>query len=281
MSPQHTAFVALGSNLGDRAANLHRALQLLKPFAAVDATSFLYETAPAYITDQPAFLNAVCRVMTELPPVALLERLQRIEQELGRRRTVRNGPRSIDLDILFYDDRRVTEAGLVHPASAVGGARLRLSAALRLGPGHAPSRIRAYGAGTVGQARRQAPAQSAAAGDSFVDMGPQDICDGDHQRHARFFLRRRSVGRRRGGTGSPSKPCSKLVRFVAEGADCVDVGGQSTRPGHALVSVQEEMDRVIPIVRALRQAVDIPISVDTFRSEVAREALAAGARYDQ
>ncbi|MBF0460063.1 MAG: dihydropteroate synthase [Magnetococcales bacterium] len=67
------------------------------------------------------------------------------------------------------------------------------------------------------------------------------------------------------------------VRMAAEGADILDVGGESTRPGAALVPVEEELQRVIPVVQALRQAVDLPISVDTSKSEVMQAALAAGA----
>ena len=276
MSPQHTAFLALGSNLGDRAANLHRALQLLKPFASVDATSFLYETAPAYITDQPAFLNAVCRVMTELPPVALLDRLRGIEHELGRRRTVRYGPRSIDLDILFYDDWRVAQEGLFIPHPLLAERDFVLGPLCDLAPGmrHPQS------GNTMQELWDRLDAKPLPRvlplGNHLWTWGRKTYVMGIINVTPDSFS-----GDGLLGEPAPDRIADEAVeqarRFVEEGADGVDVGGQSTRPGHALVPVQEEMARVIPIVRALRQAVNIPISVDTFRSQVVREALAAGA----
>ena len=100
----HRAYLALGSNLGNRAAHLQTALQAIRPYAHVEATSFLYETVPLYLTDQPKYLNAVCRFTTELGPLELLAALEATMKALGRVRTVRYGPRIIDLDILFYDD---------------------------------------------------------------------------------------------------------------------------------------------------------------------------------
>jgi len=99
-----SAYVGLGSNLGDRAANLSRAIALLAATAAVEAISALYETAPWGRIEQPPFLNAACRLRTTLSPLDLLHELQRAEAALGRKRLQRWGPRTLDLDILFYDD---------------------------------------------------------------------------------------------------------------------------------------------------------------------------------
>ena len=99
----HTAYIALGSNLGDRVKNLLTSLRELRTSCTVTDTSFLYETPPAYMADQPKFLNAVCKVSTKLSPEDLLVELKRIEKVLGRVESFRNGPRSADLDILFYD----------------------------------------------------------------------------------------------------------------------------------------------------------------------------------
>ena len=114
-----TSLIWLGSNLGDRAGTIQAALRGLEDFAAVDETSFLYETAPAYMTDQPAFLNAACRVGTELGPLELLAALKQVENDLGRTESVRYGPRVVDLDILFFDDIvfETPELRIPHPAS--------------------------------------------------------------------------------------------------------------------------------------------------------------------
>ena len=104
----HVAYIALGSNLGDRAATLRRALDLLRdpPAVAVESASSLYETpSEGGPEDAGDYLNAAARLATTLGPWALLARLMDVEQRLGRRRPDRaNAPRPIDLDLLAYDD---------------------------------------------------------------------------------------------------------------------------------------------------------------------------------
>ena len=109
------SYLALGSNLGDRHANLHAALTALRTVLTVEATSFLYASPPAYVLEQPPFLNAVCRITTTLTPFDLLASLKQIEQELGRVASVRYGPRLIDLDILYFSDAIVNEDFLTLP----------------------------------------------------------------------------------------------------------------------------------------------------------------------
>jgi GTP cyclohydrolase-4 len=104
VASQHIVYFGLGSNLGDRQANLVEAVQSLRAQVHVDGLSSVYETEPAYVTDQPRFLNMAARGVTALKPDELLAFLKRIEQRMGRRQTERYGPRPIDLDILFYDD---------------------------------------------------------------------------------------------------------------------------------------------------------------------------------
>ena len=111
----HTAYVALGSNLGDRVKNILGAVNALQASSIVLDTSFLYETPAAYVTDQPDFLNGVCKISTRLSPEDLLTEVKRIEQELGRVESFRNGPRAADLDILFYDDVEMKTEALEIP----------------------------------------------------------------------------------------------------------------------------------------------------------------------
>lgn len=108
-------YIALGSNLGDRAANLEAAIAALSPDVTVIGRSPIYETEPQYVTDQPAFLNMVVYGETQLDPQSLLRRLKDIEKGLGRGPTVRYGPRPIDLDIVFFGDRTVDSPDLVIP----------------------------------------------------------------------------------------------------------------------------------------------------------------------
>lgn len=114
----HTAYVALGSNLGDREANLRRALELLAQRGVeVVRTSTFIATKPYGVTDQPRFLNGVCEVRTCLAPVELLRTLLAIEQEMGRVRVRHWGERNIDLDLLLYEDvvLDTPELKLPHP----------------------------------------------------------------------------------------------------------------------------------------------------------------------
>src|SRR5947207_780975 len=105
------AYIGLGSNLGDRRAMIAGALDCLKP----RRVSAIVETEPWGRTDQPAFLNAVAEIETELDPAALLERLLDLERGLGRVRREKWEPRGIDLDLLLYGDREVSSAALSVP----------------------------------------------------------------------------------------------------------------------------------------------------------------------
>lgn len=100
----HTVIIGLGSNQGERMVTLASASQSLPPKVLVIQHSPIYETRPWGFSDQPDFLNQVVIAQTELTPSDLLAYLKQLEVRLGRTPTFRNGPRVIDLDILFYDD---------------------------------------------------------------------------------------------------------------------------------------------------------------------------------
>ena len=102
----HTVYIALGSNMGDKEGYLRQAVKSLDmlPTSRVERVSSFLVTAPYGVTDQDEFLNGCLKLRTLLTPQELLKELHRIEQEAGRERTLRWGPRTLDLDILFYDD---------------------------------------------------------------------------------------------------------------------------------------------------------------------------------
>lgn len=110
-------FLGVGTNLGDRWANIDRALEGLAAFAPVVRRSPVYETAPMYVTDQPRFLNLALEVTTELPPEPLLDALKALEAAVGRVPGRRFGERVIDLDILFHGDTvlRTDRLEIPHP----------------------------------------------------------------------------------------------------------------------------------------------------------------------
>jgi 2-amino-4-hydroxy-6-hydroxymethyldihydropteridine diphosphokinase len=111
----HTTYLALGSNLGDRLGNLETAIQGMPPGIHVLKRSSIYETPPWGFEDQPVFLNMVLQAETQFSPWKLLNFLKKLESAMGRQATFRNGPRLIDIDILFYDHLISEQSGLVIP----------------------------------------------------------------------------------------------------------------------------------------------------------------------
>lgn len=114
MTPHH-AYIGIGSNLGERLSNIERAVSALDELGTVLRTSSTYRTQPWGKPDQPWFANAVALVKTQLEPMELLQALQTIERKLGRVRGERWGPRTIDLDLLLYDDLTIDEPELMIP----------------------------------------------------------------------------------------------------------------------------------------------------------------------
>lgn len=111
------AFVALGSNLNDPAAQVRAGARLLAtiPDTHCLACSSLYRTAPVGYAEQPDFINAVCALETQLEAHTLMQALLEVEQAQGRRRDIPGGPRTLDLDLLLYDDVVCHELGLTLP----------------------------------------------------------------------------------------------------------------------------------------------------------------------
>jgi 2-amino-4-hydroxy-6-hydroxymethyldihydropteridine diphosphokinase len=111
-------YLSLGSNLGDRAANLSAAIARLGAVGTVGAVSSVYETEPVEVTDQPQFLNCVIGLATAALPQSLLRSILAIEREMGRERKEDKGPRIIDIDIVLFGDSILdtSELTLPHPA---------------------------------------------------------------------------------------------------------------------------------------------------------------------
>src|SRR5258708_26591528 len=128
---QMVAYLSLGSNLGDRAGNLRQAIEALQ--GGTEVSSF-YETEPADVPDQPWFLNCAVKVETDLAPDELLCVLQGIERRLGRVRSIDKGPRTVDIDILFYGDQIVDTPALTMPHPRLAERRFVLEPLSEIAP---------------------------------------------------------------------------------------------------------------------------------------------------
>lgn len=279
-------YLALGSNLGDRLANLVHARYALAPQFSVRQSSPIYETDPWGYQDQPPFLNQVLGGVTSLSPADLLEHIKAIEAALGREETFRYGPRLIDIDILFFDDRVVDEPGLSIPHPRLEERPFVLVPLNHLAsdlphPRHGRSvreMLAAIDAGPA-QYRRYSDAPALHSGElvlggrtfrwgtrtylmGIVNVTP-DSFSGD-------------------GILEADDPVATALRqakrFMEAGADFIDVGGQSTRPGSKQIDPQQEIERIGPVVEALASELDTIISIDTFHRRVAEVALDQGAQ---
>jgi len=129
-------YLSLGSNVGDRADNLRRAIAALEDAGArVQKVSSIYETEPVDLREQPWFLNCVVKAETELPAVELLKRLRQIESRMGSKKIVAKGPRLIDLDILLYGDESIDTPELQVPHPRIHLRRFVLVPLAEIAPG--------------------------------------------------------------------------------------------------------------------------------------------------
>ncbi|KAI9221929.1 Dihydropteroate synthase-like protein [Blastocladiella britannica] len=303
----NVAYIAVGTNLGDRAGNIHRALSLVRDRAAavIADTSFLYETKPMYVTDQPLYLNAAIKIYTPLDPHALLAALKTIEEDMGRQDTGRNGPRPIDLDILLYNTIVLATPTLEIPHPRIAEREFVLQPLSDVAPDlEHPTHFRTISkllalvqhtaaapdpittsASTTTAATVAAATEAAAAdrgGDVLQSVTPLSATTHWHWRSATRLMAILNVTPDSFSDGGDHISIDAAVAAAkamqAAGVHVIDIGGQSTRPGAKQVGPAVEAARVVPAVRAMRAAgISVPISVDTYHASVARAALDAGA----
>ena len=128
------AYLSLGSNLGDRFRQLHNAITRLGDLGRVVAVSSFYETEPMELTDQPWFLNCAVAIETTATSDQLMTALLQIEKDMGRQRTQKNGPRTIDLDILLFNDLVTNSPALTIPHPAMHQRRFVLQPLAEIAP---------------------------------------------------------------------------------------------------------------------------------------------------
>ncbi len=129
-----TVYLSLGSNIGDRAAYLHEAIERLGMLGEVVKVSSFYETEPVEFTRQAWFLNCAVALQTEKLPKQLLAAVLRIEREMGRRRTTAKGPRLIDIDVLLFGSSVIDVPQLIVPHPAMHERRFVLEPLAEIAP---------------------------------------------------------------------------------------------------------------------------------------------------
>lgn len=282
------AYIALGSNLGRRAANIRAAVRQLSREFELEATASLYETAPAYVDDQPPFLNTVAAVRASCSPRELLATLKRIEVEVGRLPSARWGPRAIDLDLVLYGDLQHSDASsgdaapslpLELPHPRMGERRFVLEPLAEIDPAARHPRSGATAAAMLAAL----PPEDAAPLQRVCPLGSDD-----DEGLVRWGRRTLLMGVLNvtpdsfsdgGRFDSAAAATAHALELEAAGADIIDVGAVSTRPGAVAVSPEEELRRAAPVVQALHASpLRAPISVDTSCAAVAAELAALGAR---
>jgi len=135
MSEAIEVYLGLGSNMGDRSANISEALALLSRKLQMRKVSAVYDTEPRGDTDQPRFLNLVCQIYTHIEPAGLLVLAKGIETKMGRVSGKRNSPRPIDIDILFYGDQVMETPQLVIPHPRIAERAFVLVPLAEIAPG--------------------------------------------------------------------------------------------------------------------------------------------------
>jgi 2-amino-4-hydroxy-6-hydroxymethyldihydropteridine diphosphokinase / dihydropteroate synthase len=289
------AFVALGSNLGDRFKMIEKACIAIESQGdiRITRTSSLWETKAMYVEDQANFLNGACEVETSLEPMQLLDRLQSIENELGRVKLIDKGPRNIDLDILLYDSNIMVTDRLNVPHKLMLEREFVLRPLCQLIPDDMLPKpmlpretfqehlIKLSGRGSnraaVNNASREMSAQVPLCSSlpaltpsfsrrktqvmAILNLTPDSFSDGGkHEVKDASYLR------------------NTITDHIESGATILDIGGQSSRPGAVSVSASEELSRILPAITICKEMdIKAAISVDTYRAEVAEKAAHAGA----
>lgn len=272
-------YIGAGSNLGDRAENLKMACQLLPPAVNILRTSPVYQTEPWGYKEQDAFYNLVWEAETTLPPESLLSYLKDIEKRIGRVKNFRYGPRSIDLDILLYGELAYSSERLTIPHPQMSSRLFVLRPLSDLIPdgGH-PSFNNIHWK----ELMKASPAM-----DVREMPGKIDFSDIVYRWGLRTYLMGiinltpdsfSQDGILRPENDPVTAALQKAGDFIHAGADILDLGAESTRPGFQTIHPAEELQRLLPILQAIRKAYpSVTLSVDTRNASTAEEVLRAGA----
>ncbi|TVY17071.1 Folic acid synthesis protein fol1, partial [Lachnellula arida] len=282
-----TAYIAFGSNMGNRIDWIEQACnEMTEQGIKILRTSSLWETDPMYVLDQDKFVNGVCEVETLLGPLELLDTLQGIERFLGREKLIDKGPRNIDLDILLYGDEVIDNERLKVPHALMLEREFVLRPLAELIPAKALDPASPWKT-TVDYLNALLPSPSEMT--TLTPLGashePIRALSPNRKTQVMAIMNFTPDSFSNEGTRSPNKELSLsnlhlTAKLAGErGATIIDVGGQSSAPKTIEVSAEEEISRVVPPIKLLKECPDFKglISVDTYRAAVAEAAVSAGA----
>ncbi|KAJ8116788.1 hypothetical protein OPT61_g1871 [Boeremia exigua] len=279
-SKKNRAYVALGSNMGDRVAMIEQACKDMETGGKIKIlrTSSLWETKAMYVVDQDMFVNGACEVETQLSPIELLDELQAVENRMGRVKVIDKGPRNIDLDILLYENVTMRSERLQLPHA--------LMLERELIPETSLPRHETLPRGALKEHLSRLPSSSEPLS-PLTPLAPRqpNITAYQSNRNTRIMsiLNVTPDSFSDGGknfNNDEATLANTIRSHISAGATILDIGGQSTRPGAVQVSAKEELDRILPavnLIKSLPEAKDIAISIDTYRADVAEESIQAGA----
>ncbi|KAL4569468.1 hypothetical protein LXL04_025106 [Taraxacum kok-saghyz] len=287
-SEEQEVVIALGSNVGNRLNNFNEALtQMKKSGLQITRHACLYETEPAYVTNQPLFLNSAIRATTNLGPHELLSTLKKIEKEMGRTKGIRYGPRPIDLDILFYGKYKIRSETLSVPHERIFERPFVMAPLVDLLGSDIDhdtvSHWHSFSKKGIFKSWEELGGESLIGKDGLRRVLPVDnrLWDWSKKTSVMGILNLTPDSFSDGGKfETVANAISRVQTMVSEGVDIIDLGAQSTRPLASKISVEQELDRLIPVLEKILELPEIEgklISVDTFYSKVALEAVNKGA----
>ncbi|KAL3423995.1 folic acid synthesis protein (dihydropteroate synthase) [Phlyctema vagabunda] len=275
----HTAYIALGSNLGDRVAWIEQACnEMTARGIKIKRTSSLWETEPMYVLDQEIFLNGACEIETSLDPIALLNELQDIENLLGRKKVIEKGPRNIDLDILLFDEQVIDHPRLQIPHVGIFEREFVLRPLAELIPGKAlnPSLPWKLTQDYLNELTPSSPLSTITPLSSTSE--PLRALQNNRRTQVMAIWNLTPDSFSDGNKDAKSLITQRVKDFLSSGATIIDIGGQSSAPRAPDVTSTEEIARIMPAFQVATTLLPRPIlSVDTYRASVAEAAVQAGA----
>lgn len=259
--------IAFGSNLGNKIENINKAIDLI-PYKS-KVTSFLYRNPPQYFTEQPEFYNGVFSCCTDEKPNDVLSTLKDIEMNIGRKETFRNGPRVIDLDLIFYGDQIIESDKLIVPHPRLHERDFVLTPLMDI----CPEFIHPILKKSVKELFKELKENTLI---KCIQIDKKEIIWKSRTLVMGIINVTPDSFYDEGFKGDLDSLENKALEMIKEGVDIIDIGGQSTKPDAKLVMEEDELERVLPLIKRIRAKSDILISIDTFYSSVAKEAIKEG-----